>query len=50
MMCYDSGNILILAPLPRFVTHELLKRHLGYSMSLQEFTEIEVPPPYTEMA
>jgi hypothetical protein len=34
----------------RFVTHELLKRHLGYSMSMQEFKEIEVPPPYTEMS
>ncbi|UKZ81637.1 hypothetical protein TrVFT333_009409 [Trichoderma virens FT-333] len=30
----------------RFVTHELLKRHLGYEMSMQEFEEIEHPPAY----
>ncbi|KAF2667062.1 hypothetical protein BT63DRAFT_328406 [Microthyrium microscopicum] len=31
----------------RFVTHELLKRHLGYEVSMQEFEELELPPPYT---
>ncbi|PNP47811.1 hypothetical protein TGAMA5MH_00863 [Trichoderma gamsii] len=31
----------------RFVTHELLKRHLGYDLSLQEFEEMEDPPAYT---
>lgn len=30
----------------RFVTHELLKRHLGYNLSMQEFEEIEHPPAY----
>ncbi|ERS98571.1 hypothetical protein HMPREF1624_05356 [Sporothrix schenckii ATCC 58251] len=30
----------------RFVTHELLKRHLGYDMSLQEFEAMEQPPAY----
>lgn len=32
----------------RFVTHELLKRHLGYEVSLQEFKELEVPPTYED--
>ncbi len=32
----------------RFVTHELLKRHLGYDMSLREFEEMEQLPAYTE--
>ncbi|KAJ4396098.1 hypothetical protein N0V93_000315 [Gnomoniopsis smithogilvyi] len=32
----------------RFVTHELLKRHLGYNVSLQEFEELEELPAYTE--
>ena len=31
----------------RFVTHELLKRHLGYDMSLQEFEQVEELPPYS---
>lgn len=31
----------------RFVTHELLKRHLGYNISMQEFEEMEQPPAYT---
>lgn len=31
----------------RFVTHELLKRHLGYDLSMQEFEEMEHPPAYT---
>jgi hypothetical protein len=30
----------------RFVTHELLKRHLGYEVSMSEFEELEQPPPY----
>jgi hypothetical protein len=30
----------------RYVTHELLKRHLGYDMAISEFEEMEVPPPY----
>lgn len=33
----------------RFVTHELLKRHLGYDISLQEFEQMEVLPAYTEV-
>ncbi|KAK5954333.1 hypothetical protein OHC33_004906 [Knufia fluminis] len=32
----------------RFVTHELLKRHLGYEMSLREFQQIEELPSYSE--
>ena len=32
----------------RFVTHELLKRHLGYEVSMSEFEELEQPPPYVE--
>jgi hypothetical protein len=32
----------------RFVTHELLKRHLGYDVSLQDFKDMEIPPLYTE--
>jgi hypothetical protein len=31
----------------RFVTHELLKRHLGYELSMSEFEELEHPPPYS---
>ncbi|KAK9368291.1 hypothetical protein V1509DRAFT_83416 [Lipomyces kononenkoae] len=34
----------------RFVTHELLKRHLGYEISMSEFERMEELPPYTEMA
>ncbi|KAI5240551.1 hypothetical protein E4T43_05977 [Aureobasidium subglaciale] len=30
----------------RFVTHELLKRHLGYEISMQEFCELEELPAY----
>jgi hypothetical protein len=32
----------------RFVTHELLKRHLGYEVSMSEFEELEHPPAYSE--
>jgi hypothetical protein len=32
----------------RFVTHELLKRHLGYEVTMREFEEMEQPPPYIE--
>ncbi|OCK73109.1 hypothetical protein K432DRAFT_438401 [Lepidopterella palustris CBS 459.81] len=32
----------------RFVTHELLKRHLGYEVSMSEFEVLEQPPPYSE--
>lgn len=32
----------------RFVTHELLKRHLGMAISMSEFEELEQPPPYME--
>jgi hypothetical protein len=32
----------------RFVTHELLKRHLGYDVSMEEFRELEELPPYVE--
>lgn len=32
----------------RFVTLELLKRHLGHDISMQEFEEMEQPPPYIE--
>lgn len=32
----------------RFVTHELLKRHLGYDVSMEEFVEMEQPPAYVE--
>jgi hypothetical protein len=31
----------------RFVTHELLKRHLGYEVTMSEFEELEQPPPYS---
>ncbi|RDW71841.1 hypothetical protein BP5796_07875 [Coleophoma crateriformis] len=33
----------------RFVTHELLKRHLGYDISMSEFVDLEQqqPPPYS---
>jgi len=30
----------------RFVTHELLKRHLGYDITMREFEEMEAPPAY----
>ncbi|KAK5997664.1 hypothetical protein PT974_00019 [Cladobotryum mycophilum] len=30
----------------RYVTHELLKRHLGYDVSMAEFQEMETLPPY----
>lgn len=30
----------------RFVTHELLKRHLGYDITMSEFEDMEQPPPY----
>lgn len=33
----------------RFVTHELLKRHLGYEVSMAEFTQMEELPPYSEV-
>ncbi|KAK5032520.1 hypothetical protein LTS07_003928 [Exophiala sideris] len=32
----------------RFVTHELLKRHLGYELSMSEFEQIEELPGYSE--
>ncbi|KAL7423840.1 hypothetical protein Q5752_001424 [Cryptotrichosporon argae] len=32
----------------RFVTHELLKRHLGYDVTMQQFEEMEMPPTYQE--
>ncbi|KAF2810386.1 uncharacterized protein BDZ99DRAFT_520457 [Mytilinidion resinicola] len=32
----------------RFVTHELLKRHLGYQISMSEFEEMEELPSYSE--
>ncbi|KIW10745.1 hypothetical protein PV08_10044 [Exophiala spinifera] len=32
----------------RFVTHELLKRHLGYELSMAEFEQLEELPGYTE--
>lgn len=32
----------------RFVTHELLKRHLGYEVSMQEFEAMEELPAYEE--
>lgn len=32
----------------RFVTHELLKRHLGYEVSLDEFRRMEELPAYVE--
>ncbi|TKA82607.1 hypothetical protein B0A55_01387 [Friedmanniomyces simplex] len=32
----------------RFVTHELLKRHLGYDIPMQEFTQMEELPAYSE--
>ncbi|OAA57119.1 von Willebrand factor, type A [Niveomyces insectorum RCEF 264] len=34
----------------RYVTHELLKRHLGYDVSLQEFEHMEQLPAYSEAA
>ncbi|KAJ6003146.1 hypothetical protein N7451_005693 [Penicillium sp. IBT 35674x] len=34
----------------RFITHELLKRHLGYELSMTEFEELEHPPPYSVSA
>ncbi|KAG9245019.1 hypothetical protein BJ878DRAFT_40390 [Calycina marina] len=30
----------------RFVTHELLKRHLGQELSMNQFVELEAPPAY----
>lgn len=33
----------------RLVTHELLKRHLGYDVSMAEFVALEQPPAYTEL-
>lgn len=33
----------------RFVTHELLKRHLGYDISMSEFEELEQLPSYDEV-
>lgn len=33
----------------RLVTHELLKRHLGYEVSMAEFQELELPPAYSEV-
>ncbi|RMZ87429.1 hypothetical protein DV736_g5356, partial [Chaetothyriales sp. CBS 134916] len=32
----------------RFVTHELLKRHLGYAVSMEEFLQMEELPAYSE--
>ncbi len=32
----------------RYVTHELLKRHLGYAVSMHEFEEMEELPGYSE--
>ncbi|KAF2501775.1 hypothetical protein BU16DRAFT_534405 [Lophium mytilinum] len=32
----------------RFVTHELLKRHLGYQITMSEFEQMEELPPYSE--
>jgi hypothetical protein len=34
----------------RFVTHELLKRHLGYEVSVAEFEEMERLPEYSAVA
>ncbi|KAK9234133.1 hypothetical protein V1525DRAFT_428682 [Lipomyces kononenkoae] len=34
----------------RFVTHELLKRHLGYEISMSEFEQMEELPPYSVTA
>lgn len=34
----------------RFVTHELLKRHLGYEVSVAEFEEMERLPEYSAAA
>lgn len=33
----------------RFVTHELLKRHLGYDITMSEFEELERPPSYDDL-
>jgi len=33
----------------RFVTHELLKRHLGYDVSMSEFQQLEELPQYSEV-
>lgn len=33
----------------RFVTHELLKRHLGYDVSMREFEAMEALPAYEEV-
>lgn len=32
----------------RFVTHELLKRHLGYDITMRDFEDMEIPPTYDE--
>ena len=32
----------------RFVTHELLMRHLGYDVTMAEFNDMEIPPTYSE--
>ena len=34
----------------RFVTHELLKRHLGYDISMREFEQMEQLPSYSVQA
>lgn len=34
----------------RFVTHEILKRHLGYELSMSEFEALEHPPGYSVVA
>ncbi|KAJ5760758.1 hypothetical protein N7520_007914 [Penicillium odoratum] len=33
----------------RFITHELLKRHLGYDFTMSEFEELERLPSYDEL-
>lgn len=33
----------------RYVTHELLKRHLGYDLSMDEFRRMEGLPSYSEI-
>ena len=34
----------------RYVTHELLKRHLGYDISMREFEQMEELPAYSAVA
>ena len=34
----------------RFVLHEILKRHLGYDLSMSEFEALEHPPTYSALA